>query len=98
MTGKMELMFIVYSNAIDDEITEIIKKYSSGYTRFSGIEGEGSGEPHLGTHIWPGVNNCIMTACDKNTRDEIKAEVKTLKGKFKGVGIHLFTVPLNEMS
>lgn len=98
MTDKMELMFIVYSNAIDDEITSIIKMHSSGYTRFSGIEGEGSGEPHLGSHIWPGVNNCIMTAADKAVCKKIKAELGIIKEKFRGVGIHAFILPLNEMS
>ncbi len=93
----MNLMFIVYSNAVDDEMIEIARRNAGGFTRFSGVHGEGCGEPHLGSHVWPGVNNCIMAAVDKKQEAAVAAEVLELKEKFPDVGIRVFTVPLKEM-
>lgn len=93
----MNLMFIVYSNAIDDEMLEIARRHAGGYTRFSGVHGEGRGEPHLGSHIWPGVNNCMMAAVDKKQEAAIAEDLRLLKEKFTDIGIRVFTVPLREM-
>ena len=72
----MVLLFIVYSNAVDDEMVELMKTYAKGYTKFTGVHGEGSGEPHLGSHIWPGINNCMMVATDSKALEGIKGEVE----------------------
>ena len=93
----MLLLFIVYSNAVDDEIVEITKANSNGYTKFVNVQGEGSKEPHLGTHIWPDINNCIMAAIENKKKDRIATEVKKLKEKFPSVGINIFVSPLKEM-
>ncbi|MBN1534379.1 MAG: hypothetical protein JXA20_17025 [Spirochaetes bacterium] len=94
----MNLMFIVYSNAVDDEMAEIARRYAAGYTKFTGVHGEGCGEPHLGSHIWPGVNNCMMVAAEKEQEAEIAREVRELKEKFSDIGIRVFTVPLKKMT
>ncbi len=93
----MNLMFIVYSNAADDEMVEIVHRWAGGYTKFVGVHGEGEGEPHLGTHIWPGVNNCLMVAVEKKQEEEITREVKDLREKFTGVAIRIFTMGLKQM-
>lgn len=93
----MNLMFIVYSNAVDDEMIETMRRAADGYTRFLGVHGEGRGEPHLGSHVWPGVNNCIMTVVDKNQEKSLVEEMRDLKRRFPEVGIHAFTVPLKTM-
>lgn len=93
----MILMFVVYSNAVDEEVVEIIKTHTGGYTKFSGVQGEGNREPHLGTHIWPAINNCIMTAVDNKKKNVIAAEIKKLKEKFPDIGINIFITGLKEM-
>ena len=94
---EMLLMFIVYSNAVDEEMIEIIKSNSEGYTKFVGVQGEGHGEPHLGTHIWPSVNNCIMAAIDNKNGKSIAASTKELKDKFPDIGIKIFTTELKKI-
>lgn len=94
----MVMLFIVYSNAVDDEVVEIAKKYASGYTKFTDVQGEGGKEPQLGTHIWPGLNNCMMIALEDNkAKDKIAQELNKIKVKFKGVGISVFVMQLKEM-
>lgn len=94
----MQLLFIVYNNAVDEEVVEIVKKYTSGYSKFTEVQGEGNKEPKLGTHIWPGFNNCIMTAVNgAKEKNKIAEEINNLKVKFKGVGINIFVLNLKEM-
>lgn len=93
----MLLLFIVYSNAVDDEMVEIIKENSSGYSKFTDVQGEGNKEPHLGTHIWPDINNCIMAAVQNNKKSNIEKAVKDLKKKFPSIGINIFVNQLKEM-
>lgn len=91
------LVFIVYSNAVDEEISEIVKKHAGGYTKFTGVFGEGNREPHLGSHIWPSMNNCVMVATDAKQKCDLADEVLFLKEKFPGVGISVFVTNLAEM-
>lgn len=94
----MIMAFIVYSNAIDDEVVEIVKKYAAGYTKFTDVQGEGVREPQLGTHVWPGLNNCMMIALeDAKIKKTIVMELSKLKVKFKGIGISIFIMPLKEI-
>ncbi|GAB4221161.1 MAG: hypothetical protein Kow00102_14440 [Spirochaetota bacterium] len=94
----MLMLFIVYHNAVDDEVVEIAKKYAAGYTKFIGVQGEGNKEPQLGTHVWPGLNNCMMIALeDKKAKENIVQELHKLKVKFKGVGISIFVMQLKEI-
>lgn len=92
--GHMVLVFVVYGNAIDDEMTEMLKTRVAGYTRFEGVRGEGSSEPRLGSHVWPGINNCVMTAVDDRERGLLMEGIGELKRKFPHAGVKVFAVPL----
>ncbi len=93
----MLLLFIVYSNAVDEEITEIVLRHAGGYTRFAGVYGEGNREPHLGTHVWPSMNNCMMVAVEAAGKERLAGDILHLKEKFSGVGINIFVTRLEEM-
>lgn len=95
--NNMVLLFIVYSNAVDEEIVEIVMRHAGGYTKFVGVQGEGQGEPQLGTHIWPGINNCLMVAADKESEREIINAVDRLKVKFPGMGVKVFSSQLKRV-
>ena len=92
----MIFIFVVYSNAVDEEMLELVKKYTSGYSKFKDVEGEGHRDPHLGSHVWPVINNCIMTTLDKSKEKEFYDEIKKLKEKFPGVGIHTMAMNLKK--
>lgn len=93
----MLLMFIVYNNAVDTEIVELVKQNASGYTKFISVQGEGNKEPNLGTHIWPSINNCIMVALENTKEKNIAKAVDKLKKEFPGIGISIFTTELKKM-
>ena len=93
----MVLMFIVYSNAVDEEIVEAVNRHAPGYTKFLGVHGEGNGDPHLGSHVWPGVNNCVMVAAENKAVDAISRDVAALKETFPGIGINIMVAQLKKM-
>ena len=90
----MIIMFVVYSNAVDEEMVEIVKRYAEGYTKFLNVQGEGHGEPQLGTHVWPGRNNCLMVSMENKREKKFVEDTKELKRKFPGIGIHIMTANL----
>jgi len=90
---ELSLVFIVYGNAIDDEMVELLKEHAGGYTKFEGVRGEGAGEPRLGSHVWPGVNNCVMAALTVGEKNAVQKEIDVLRIKFPGAGIRLFILP-----
>lgn len=93
----MVLLFIVYSNAVDEEMVEIVIRHAGGYTKFVEVQGEGKGEPQLGTHIWPGINNCMMVAADRESEKKIINAVDRLKVKFPGMGVRVFSTQLKRI-
>jgi len=93
----MVLMFIVYSNAVDEEMVETVKRHADGYTKFPGMQGEGGSEPHLGSHVWPGVNNCMMVAADNKAVDAISRDVAELKEQFQGIGVSIMVTQMKKM-
>ena len=93
----MIIMFVIYSKSVDEEIVELVKKYASGYTKFIDVLGEGNNEPQLGTHVWPGRNNCLMISMEnKNEKGFVKG-TKELKKRFPGIGIHIMTAALKSV-
>lgn len=93
----MLMLFIVYSNAIDEEMVDLVKKYSDGYTKFRDVQGEGHGEPHLGTHVWPSINNCMMVVIENKNEKALITELDVLENKFSGIGIKVFTTTMKKI-
>ena len=63
----MKAIFIVYNQAYNQEIVELLEDCGQrGYTVWEEIGGRGSetGEPHLGNHAWPTQNHAVLTAVD----------------------------------
>lgn len=90
----MKLVFIIYSNPVDEEIIEILREEGVGYSKFVNVQGEGNREPQLGTHIWPGVNNCIISAMDEDMRKRLGGRIMFLKERYQGIGITIFSTEL----
>ncbi|MGN0188677.1 MAG: PG0541 family transporter-associated protein [Candidatus Cryptobacteroides sp.] len=61
----MKAIFIAYNQAYNMEIADaLLEQFGQrGFTMWRDIEGRGSvgGEPHLGNHAWPTMNNALLT-------------------------------------
>ncbi len=60
----MKAIFIAYNQAYYMEIVELLESEGCrGYTMWEDVSGRGSvdGEPHIGNHAWPTMNNAVLT-------------------------------------
>lgn len=60
----MKTVFIAYDRALHEKVVETLDASNArGYTLLSDVGGRGSktGDPHLGSHAWPSLNNSILT-------------------------------------
>ncbi len=60
----MKTIFITYDRALHDLVIEALDASNArGYTLLSDVSGRGTktGNPHLGSHAWPTLNNALFT-------------------------------------
>jgi nitrogen regulatory protein PII len=94
----MRMLLIIYSAAADDDVVTALKKAGvKAYTKTQEAYGEGSEtEPKLGTHYWPGRNNILFIAADKDEIDVITETLSMLKREHPKTGIRVFILPVEE--
>lgn len=89
----MKAIFISYDQAYNMELVEVLENNGCrGFTMWSDIAGRGSdnGEPHLGNHAWPTMNNAILTIVPDDKTDSILNEIKTIDRQTPNLGLRAF--------
>ena len=89
----MKSMLITYDQAYDYKVLDILSKFNiRGYTEWTGIFGQGSktGEPHLGTHAWPGLNNAIISIMDDEKVKPVLKALRELDAESELLGVRAF--------
>ena len=92
------MVFIVFNRAIDDEIRELME--NSGikyYTRWKDVTGVGTKGPNFGDHVWPGMNNVVMTVIEEDKKENLIKGINSLRDRFPVVGLKAFVVPVLEI-
>lgn len=59
----LKSVFIAYNQAYHALILRILSKQNlTGYTSWAHVQGQGTttGEPHLGSHAWPTMNDAML--------------------------------------
>lgn len=59
----MKALFISYNQAFGQEIIDLLERHGQrGFTQWTGVGGRGTseGEPHLGNHAWPVLNEAVL--------------------------------------
>ena len=75
------------------EIVDAIEKLGCrGFTMWEDIAGRGgfTGEPHLGNHAWPTMNNALLTFVLDEKVDDILAQLKAMDEETPDLGIRAF--------
>jgi len=95
----MKMLMIIYNEALDNEVMEALDSSSiNGYTKIAKVFGRGKKSgTHLGTDIWPGLNNILYVACEKIQFDKFIAQVKELRDRAGNEGVKAFVLPLEEI-
>ncbi len=89
----MKAVFIAYNQALTEKIDEILDELLiRGMTQWTEVKGRGTltGEPHMGTHTWPALNNTILAIVDKEKIDPLMGKLKELNEEVEDQGLRAF--------
>ncbi len=89
----MKAVFISYNQAFTERVEYMLDRLEiRGYTQWTDTYGRGSvkGDPHMGTHTWPEINNSLLTIVDDNIVDILLGKVEKLNQINEEVGIRAF--------
>ena len=96
----MKAVLITYNQAYYDEIAKVLNDHGvRGYTEWNEIKGRGSetGEPHLGTHAWPTLNNALVSVMDDECVDGVLNDLKERDEKAPELGLRAFVWTIEKM-
>lgn len=89
----MKAVFISHNQALTEEIEDILDTLAiRGYTQWTEVKGRGSnsGEPHLGTHTWPSLNNTLITIIPDEKVSKLMEKLSILNNKVVEQGLRAF--------
>ncbi|GAO30898.1 PG0541 family transporter-associated protein [Geofilum rubicundum] len=89
----MKSVFIVYNQALTEKIEFILDKLDiRGFTRWNQVQGRGSqqGEPHMGTHTWPALNETILAIVPDEGVKDLLERLRHLDEKTEMQGLRAF--------
>jgi hypothetical protein len=97
----LKMTMIVYNEAVDDEVMEVLGKCTSlqNFTKVTGVFGKGEvSGTHMGTDVWPGRNNILYVACEDKEARQILSCVRELRKTLGREGVKAFILPLEEVT
>jgi len=89
----MKAVFIAYNQALTEKIDEILDELLiRGMTQWTEVKGRGTltGEPHMGTHTWPALNNTVLAIVDKEKIEPLLIKLKQLNDEVGDQGLRAF--------
>ena len=96
----MKAILITYNQAYYDDIAKVLNNHGvKGYTEWDEIKGHGSdtGEPHLGSHAWPTLNNALISMVEDDQVDGILQELHERDVKAPELGLRAFVWSIEKM-
>lgn len=89
----LKSVFIAYNQAYEHLVMRILSRMTiTGYTRWRDVEGRGShtGEPHLGSHAWPTMNDALITIVPQSKVSDLLTALKQLDEATPEQGLRAF--------
>ena len=96
----MKARLITYNQAYYDDIALVLNDNGvKGYTEWDEIKGHGSdsGEPHLGSHAWPTLNNAIISMVEDDKVDGVLQALHERDVKAPELGLRAFVWQIEKM-
>ena len=97
--NSMKSVFISHNQALTEEVEDILDSLAiRGYTQWTEVKGRGtnSGEPHLGTHTWPSLNNALITIIPDDKVTRLLEKLTSLNNKVEDQGLRAFVWNVEE--
>jgi hypothetical protein len=96
--GAKVAVLLFYDRAIDDEVIDALTACCiQHYSRWHDLSGVGSTGPHMGDHIWPAMNNAIMSVVPAEAAETVLARVRELQAEFPFTGLRAVVLPVLSM-
>lgn len=89
----MKAVMIIFNQANTERVEYMLDKLNiRGFSWFSNVKGRGSetGEPRMGSHTWPEMNEAVITIVNEDQVDIILDKVKKLDEINFEVGVRAF--------
>jgi nitrogen regulatory protein PII len=90
---QMKAVFIAFNQALTEKVDEILDELLiRGLTQWTEVKGRGSlsGEPHMGTHTWPALNNTVLAIIEKEKVKPLLNKLKELNDEVEDQGLRAF--------
>lgn len=89
----MNSIFIIYNQVLTEQVIAMLDElHIRGFTRWTGVHGRGSesGEPRMGTHTWPALNDAILSVVEDNGVEEVLRRIREIDEAQPEQGIRAF--------
>lgn len=95
----MKAVMIIHNQGISEEVMESLQRLKiRGFTRWNNVQGRGSdtGEPHMGSHVWPSLNSALLTIIPDEKVASLLAAMQTIDESAEQEGLRMFVWPVEE--
>ncbi|MCD8029605.1 MAG: hypothetical protein LUF85_01890 [Bacteroides sp.] len=89
----MKSVLITFDQAYYERMIALLDRLNCrGYTYLDRVQGRGSktGEPHYGSHAWPGMNSAIITIVDDAKVDPLLEALNKMDKMTEQLGLRAF--------
>lgn len=89
----MKAVLLTYNQTLTEKVDFMLSALNiKGYTQFSDVTGRGSntGEPRLGIHAWPELNNAMIIVVEDDMVEKVFDVVQKIDSNNKSEGIRAF--------
>jgi nitrogen regulatory protein PII len=89
----MKSILIVFNQAVSEEVLQLLDDHQiRGFTKMDNLQGRGSndGDPVMGTHTWPALNNAIVSVVSDDKSSVLIDALNDLNRSDRGQGIKAF--------
>lgn len=96
----MKSVFITYDQAHSEGVIEALNSsLCRGYTLLPEVAGKGSrtGDPHLGSHAWPSMNEAVITICEDERVQPLLTRLRKLDMENPLLGLRAFVWNIEDM-
>lgn len=89
----MKAVFIALNQILSEDVFTILDELNiRGFTRWTDVHGRGSdsGEPRMGTHTWPALNDSILCVVEDDRADPLLERLRELDRAAPEQGLKAF--------
>jgi nitrogen regulatory protein PII len=90
----MKGIMIIFNQALSEDIVELLDELEvRGFTKFNDLQGRGAqlGEPRMGTHTWPALNNAILVVTEEEKAGKLISRLQDMNQESEEQGLKAFS-------